>query len=49
MIQDGARGFVRVVQMERQWRGDIVAKRCRAALHLAQVTVLAYAQERPQW
>ena len=41
VTQDGSRGSVQVVQMERQWWGDIVAKSCRAAVHLAQVMVLA--------
>lgn len=41
LTQDGAHGSVQVVQKERQCWGHIVAKSCRAALHLAQVMVLA--------
>ena len=41
VLQDEARGSVQVVRMERQWPWDIVAKKRRAALQLAQAMVLA--------
>jgi hypothetical protein len=41
VLQDELHGSVQVVQMESQWQGDIVAKKRRAALQLAQVMVLA--------
>jgi hypothetical protein len=41
VLQDEARGSVQAVQMERQWPGDIVAKKRRAALQLAHAMVLA--------
>jgi hypothetical protein len=41
VLQDEVRGSVQVVQMERQCRGDIVAKNSRVAFQLAQAMVLA--------
>lgn len=47
VLRDEVRGSVQVVQMVRQWRGDIV-KKSHAALQLAQAMVLAWARELPQ-
>lgn len=41
VLQDEVRGSVQVAHMKRQWRGDIVAKKRRVALQLAQAMVLA--------